>query len=148
MNRAGYSASNSGIPRSGAPCWANGIAPESYQTSITSGTRRARSAHTGQGKLTASTNGRCGSSPVRSRPARSDSSDSEPTQVTWPSAHSHRGSGVPQYRVLDSAQSTLLRSHSPYRPCLTVPGYQFVFSFSASSLSLIAVVLMNHEGSA
>ena len=35
-----------------------------------------------------------------------------------PCAHSHSGSGVPQYLVRDSAQSTLFRSHSPYRPCL------------------------------
>ena len=98
--------------------------------------------------MTASTNGRCGSSLVRSRPASSDSSASEPTQVRCDSGHTHSGSGVPQYLVRDSAQSTLFRSHSPYRPCLTVAGYQFVRSFSASSLSLIAVVLMNHEGTA
>ncbi len=55
---------------------------------------------------------------------------------------------MPQYLVRDSAQSTLFRSHSPYRPYLTVSGYQFVCSFWASSRSLIAVVLMYHEGSA
>ena len=77
-----------------------------------------------------------------------DSSDSEPTQVTCSSGHTHSGSGVPQYRVRDSAQSTLLRSHSPYRPSLTVAGYQFVRSFCSSSLSLIAVVRMYHEGTA
>ena len=115
---------------------------------MTSGTRRARSPHTGQENVTASTYGRCGSSPVRSRPASSDSSASEPTQVTCSSSHSHSGSGVPQYLVRDSAQSTLLRSHSPYRPFLTVAGYQFVRSFCSSSLSLIAVVLMNHDGTA
>ena len=99
--------------RNGAPYWANGIAPESYQTSITSGTRRARSPHEGHTNVIASTYGRCGSSPVRSRPASSDSSASEPTQVRWDSAHTHSGSGVPQYLVRDSAQSTLFRSHSP-----------------------------------
>ena len=62
--------------------------------------------------------------------------------------HSHTGSGVPQYLVRDSAQSTLLRSHSPYRPCLIVGGCQLVFSFSASSWSLIAVVRMYQDGSA
>ena len=55
---------------------------------------------------------------------------------------------MPQYLVRDSAQSTLFRSHSPYRPVLTVAGYQFVRSFSASSLSLTAVVLMYHDGTA
>src|SRR5947209_12206682 len=113
MNWAGYDAENSPEPRSGAPNCANGMEPESYQTSMTSGTRRARSSQTGHGKATESTNGRCGSSPVRSRPASDESSASEPTQVTCPSAHSHSGSGVPQYLVRDSAQSTLLRSHSP-----------------------------------
>src|SRR6266446_1126088 len=145
MNCAGYAAVNSSVPRSGAPYCANGIAPESYQTSITSGTRRASPSHDGQPNVTASTNGRCGSSLVRSAPESSDSSASEPTQVRCESGHTHRGSGVPQYLVRDSAQSTLFRSHSPYRPYLTVAGYQLVRSFSASSLSLIAVVLMYHE---
>ena len=65
---------------------------------------------------------------------------------SWP--HSHSGSGVPQYLVRDSAQSTLFRSHSPYRPCLILGGCQFVRSFSASSWSLIAVVRMYQEGRA
>src|SRR6185312_6124090 len=128
MNWAGYDASKSASPRHGAPNCANGIEPESYQTSITSGTRRASPSHPGHVNVTESTYGRCGSSPV--------SSASEPTQVRCDSGHSHRGSGVPQYLVRDSAQSTLFRSHSPYRPYLTVSGYQLVRSFSASSLSL------------
>ena len=33
--------------------------------------------------------------------------------VTWPSAHRQIGSGVPQYRSRDSAQSMLLSSQSP-----------------------------------
>src|SRR5713226_8596735 len=134
--------------RSGAPSCANGIDPESYQVSMTSGTRCARPPHFGQVITTSSTNGRCGSSPDRSRPASSDSSASEPAQVTCSSLQSHSGSGVPQYRVRDNAQSTLLRSHSPYRPCLMVGGCQLVFSFSASSSSLTAVVRMYQEGCA
>ena len=98
--------------------------------------------------MTSSTYGRCGSSPDRSCSARPPSSASDPIDVTCPDGHSHSGSGVPQYRVRDSAQSTLLRSHSPYRPFLIVTGCQFVFSFSASSWSLIAVVLMYQDGSA
>src|ERR1700728_2224916 len=108
MNCAGYEAENSSAFRSGAPCWANGIAPESYHTTITSGTRRANPSQEGQVNVIPSTNGRCGSAPVRS-----DSSASDPMQVTCDCPHTHSGSGVPQYRVRDSAQSTLLRSHSP-----------------------------------
>ena len=81
-------------------------------------------------------------------PASSLSSASEPAQVRWFSPHSQIGSGVPQYRVRDSAQSTLLRSHSPYRPCLMVGGCQLVRSFSASNWSLIWVVRMYQDGSA
>src|SRR5258708_23501459 len=126
MNWAGYDASNSARPDHGAPNCANGIEPESYQTSITSGTRRASPSHVGHVNVTESTYGRCGSSPVRSRPASSDSSASEPTQVRCDSEHSHRVSGLPQYRVRASAQPTLFRSHSPYRPYSTVAGYQVV----------------------
>src|SRR5580704_8837402 len=124
MNWAGYP---SGLVS--APNCAKGIAPESYQTSITSGTRVASPPHVGQANVTESTKGRCGSSPPRSRPASSASDASESTQVTWESGHTHSGSGVPQYLVRDRAQSTLLRSHSPYRPDLTVSGNQFVLSF-------------------
>ena len=86
--------------------------------------------------------------PVTSRPASSDSSASEPTQVACSAGHSQIGSGVPQYRVRDSAQSTLFRSQSPYRPYLIVGGCQFVASFCASSSAAILVVAMNQDGSA
>jgi hypothetical protein len=86
--------------------------------------------------------------PVTSRPASEDSSASEPTQVRCPDAQVQTGSGVPQYRLRDRAQSTLLRSQSPYRPCLMVGGCQLVCSFWASSSSRMAVVRMNHDGSA
>src|ERR1700733_8359283 len=148
MNCAGYPDSNEGRFRSGAPHCANGIEPESNQTSMTSGTRVAESPHAGQGKTTSSTKGRCGSSADRSWPARRPGSARDPTHVTCDVGHSHSGSGVPQYRVRDSAQSTLLRSHSPYRPFLIVGGCQLVFSFSASNWSLIRVVLMYQDGSA
>ncbi len=58
------------------------------------------------------------------------------------------GSGVPQKRVRDSDQSTLLRSQSPYRPHLMVSGYQAVRSFSRNSSALTSVVLMYHAGNA
>ena len=115
---------------------------------MTSGTRCVSRPSSGHGNVTSSTYGRCGSSPDRSCSASEPSSASDPIDVTCPDGHSHSGSGVPQYRVRDSAQSTLLRSHSPYRPFLIVTGCQFVFSFSASNWSLIAVVLMYQDGSA
>src|SRR5262249_51340478 len=99
-----------------------------------------------QANVISSTNGRCGSSPVRSSPASVDSSASEPTQVTCSSGHTHSGSGVPQYLVRDSAQSTLLRSHSPYRPSLTVAGYQVVRSFCSIGWSWTGVVGMTQDG--
>src|SRR5258708_1391929 len=148
MNCAGYAAANDSASRHGAPCWPNGIAPASNQASITSGTREATSPHDGHGNVTASTYGRCGSSDDRSRPASVPRAASDGTHVMCPAAHSHTGRGAPQYRVRDSAQSTLPRSHEPYRPSLIPGGCQRVTAFSASSASLTAVVRMNHEGTA
>ena len=51
----------------GACHWANGIEPESNQTSITSGTRRSGSPPVGDGISTSSTYGRCGSSSSHAR---------------------------------------------------------------------------------
>ena len=81
-----------------APHWANGMAPESYQASITSGTRVAVSPQVGQGKEMSSTNGRCGSRFDSSWPESSLSSASEPTQVMCDSSapQTQSGSGVPQ----------------------------------------------------
>ncbi len=72
--------------------------PESYQASMTSGTRLASAPHEGQPKVTSSTYGRCGSSAETSWPASVLSSSSDPTHVTWDSSceHTHNGSGVPQ----------------------------------------------------
>jgi len=64
--------------------------------SITSATRVAVSPHAGQGTVTSSIHGRCGSMPVTSRPASSDSSVSEPIAVSWPFVHRQIGNGVPQ----------------------------------------------------
>ncbi len=80
---------------------------------MTSGVRVAVTLQSGQGNVTSSTNGRCGSSSDRSRPASADSSARDPTHVSWPSGHRQIGSGVPQYRSRDSAQSTLFASQSP-----------------------------------
>src|SRR6201992_2441462 len=148
MNWAGKARSNSSAFCQGAPCRANGIDPESYQASMTSGTRWAVCPQSGQPNVTSSTNAGCGSRLDRSCPASSASSAREPTQVMWSFSHSHNGSGVPQYRVRDRAQSTLLRSHSPYRPCLMLGGYQVVFSFSASRSVFAAVVRTYQDGSA
>ena len=96
MNCAGYVRRNCSAFCQGAPSRANGIDPESYQASITSGTRRASPPHSGQVSVTSSTYGRCGSSSDRSRPASSLSSASDPAQVRCCSPHSQMGSGVPQ----------------------------------------------------
>src|SRR5215469_5053234 len=113
MNWAGNDRSNSASFCHGAPNCANDMAPESNHTSMTSGTRWAVASQSGQEIAMSSTNGRCGSIPVRSAPASSDSSVSDPTTVTWSDGQTQIGSGVPQYRVLDSAQSTLFRNQSP-----------------------------------
>ena len=115
MNCAGYAASNSSLFRCGAPHWANGIEPESYQASMTWRTRRKVPSSPGSVKVTSSMNGRCGSRSARSRPVSSDSSASEPTATSREGSTSLRqiGSGVPQYRSRESAQSTLLFSQSP-----------------------------------
>ena len=76
MKSAGKWSSNCVVPSCGAWYWANGIEPESNQTSITSGTRRIGSPHSAQGKVASSTYGRCGS--VRSVPASSFSSCRDP----------------------------------------------------------------------
>jgi hypothetical protein len=81
--------------------------------SITSGTRVAVVPHAGQANVTSSIHGRCGSIPRTSRPARSESSVSDPIGVSCPFVHLQIGSGVPQYRSRDSAQSTLFSSQSP-----------------------------------
>ena len=82
--------------------------------------------------------GRCRSRSARSRPERSASSATEPTQVSVPqSSQRHTGSGVPQKRSRDSAQSTLFSSQSPKRPCLMCSGCQPIDSFSRSSLVLV-----------
>ena len=59
--------------------------------SITSGTRVAVAPHEGQGIVTSSIAGRCGSTPVTSPPASSPSSLSDPTAVSWPLPHRQIG---------------------------------------------------------
>ena len=82
--------------------------PESNQASITGSTRRhtassstsstapTSEAQVPQANVTSSMVGRCGSIPVTSRPHRSESSVSEPTQRTCPRPQRQIGSGVPQ----------------------------------------------------
>ena len=60
-------------------------------------------------------------------------------------SHCQKGIGVPQYRSREMAQSCTFRSHSPNRPHLMWPGYQFTLSLLSSRVSLIAVVLMYQE---
>ncbi len=72
--------------------------PESYQASMTSGTRFAVCVQPSavQVKTTSSMYGRCGSRSDWSVPVSSVSSAREPTQVRWSSAQRQMGSGVPQ----------------------------------------------------
>ena len=56
----------------------------------------------------------------------------------------HKGSGVPQKRSRESAQSTLFSSQLPKRPSLMFSGTQLIFSLLASSCFLNCVVRMNH----
>ena len=105
--------------------------------SITASTRRAGfGALHGHGKVTSSITGRWGSMSARSRPANSESSASEPMQVTWPDAQRQIGSGVPQNRSRESAQSTLFASHSPKRPSRMYPGCQSIVWFCRDEVVL------------
>ena len=94
MKSAGKRSSNAASLSCGAWYWANGIEPESNHTSITSGTRRIGSPHSGQANVASSTNGRWGS--VTAVPARSLSSCREPIARVCPSSQRQTGSGVPQ----------------------------------------------------
>ena len=102
MKSAGKLSAKAASCSNGKWCWANGIAPESNHTSITSGTRRIGSPHArpvrprraGTGSDTSSTNGRWWSSSAV--PERSASSAKEPTTCTCPRGQRHTGSGVPQ----------------------------------------------------
>ena len=53
---------------------------------------------------------------------------------------------MPQYRSRESAQSTLLASQLPKRPCLTCGGYHCTVSFAASICALRFEVAMYQDG--
>src|SRR3954464_14417885 len=59
----------------------------------------------------------------------------ESTIVRSPSAVVQIGSGVPQYRSRENAQSLTSRSHSPNRPSRICDGSQLMPSFSDTSVS-------------
>ena len=117
---------------------------------MTGSTRRIGPAsaapQSGHGKVTSSMAGRCGSTPETSVPASSDSSASEPTQRVWPSSHRQTGSGVPQNRSRERAQSTLLASHSPIRPSRMCSGCQPIVWFWPTSSALRSDVRMYQLG--
>src|SRR2546430_3659863 len=144
MKSAGNDCSNSCWPCSGYPRCANGIAPESNQVSSTSGTRDISPPHFSQVSFTWSMYGRC-----RSASAGSPSSSVElTTRVSWQPSQTQNGSGVPQYRVREKAQSTLFSSQSPIRPVFMCGGTQLVALLLATSWSFITVVRMYQESSA
>ena len=72
MNCAGYARPNSSSLRHGAPRRANGIEPESYQASMTSGTRCAGPPQSGQAITTV----------VHVRPVRVEVGQVAPGQLT------------------------------------------------------------------
>src|ERR1700742_378151 len=97
-----------------------------------------------QVRTTSSTYGRWGSSSLT--PDSASSSASEPITFRQPWAQRQTGSGGPQQRPRDSAQSTLPSSQLPNLPCLTCSGYQVTVSLASSSRSLIWLVAMYHDG--
>ncbi len=126
--------------------------PESNQASATWGTRSIVPPHpsSGQGHAYRSISGRWGSKPSSSPPARSASSSNEPStsRCSSSASHSQTGSGVPQYRSRERAQSTLFSSHSPIRPSPISSGCQSTEALCSSSRSFTAVVRMYHESRA
>src|ERR1035437_605477 len=53
------------------------------------------------------------------------------TSIFLQESQTQTGSGVPQYRSREIAQSFISRSHSPKRPSLICAGSQFISLFSA-----------------
>ena len=94
MKSAGKRSAKTSSFSIGACHWANGIEPESNQTSITSGTRVIVPSHCSQSHVCSSTYGRCGSS--SGLPECSLTSASEPSALTCPFSQRQTGSGVPQ----------------------------------------------------
>jgi hypothetical protein len=90
--------------------------------------------------------GRWGSTVETSTPASSESSARDPTQTMWPSSQRQMGSGVPQNRSRDSAQSTLLANHSPIRPSRMCSGCQPMVWFWAINSALCSEVRMYQLG--
>ena len=62
-----------------------------------------------------------------------------------PLAQRHTGSGVPQYRSRERAQSTLPSSHLPKRPCLMCSGCHPMPSFSRRRSSRRSDVRTNQD---
>ena len=77
---------------------------------------------------------------------RASSSSTEPIASIFPvSSLIQMGSGVPQKRSRESAQSTFVRRNSPKRPSLMCAGSQWTCWLFSMTRSISAVVLMNHE---
>src|SRR3989304_6027861 len=120
--------------------------PESNQQSMTSGTRPMAPPHFSQFSLTSSIYGLCKSRSSGTALLLAFSSSMLPTHSWWP--HSRQiqiGSGVPQNRSRESAQSMLFSSHSPNRPSPTSFGYQLIFLLFSINRSLKAVVRMYQD---
>src|SRR5688572_33271045 len=141
MKSAGYCRSSVSEFSKGKCHCAKDIDPESNQASMTSGVRFMVPPQPlcEQGQVYASMKGLCGSkSAGNGLPAFWASSVNAPTASTCfeLASHIHTGSGVPQYRSREIAQSTLFLSHSPNRPERISGGCHSTNSFRADISSL------------
>ena len=102
----------------------------------------------GAGQVSSSIYGRCKSSSVSSGiPAFIFNSETLPMHSNTSGFLSlcQIGSGVPQYRCLDIAQSTLFSSQVPNLPVPVLLGFQLIVLLSSTIRSFTAVVLMNQD---
>ena len=148
MKSAGNTLSKSSVCSNGQCCCANGIAPESNQTSITSFSLVIISPHSGHLIWTSSTYGLWSSifSSISSI-ANSFNSFLEPTESVWLHlSHFQIFNGVPQYLFLEIAQSLIFSSQFPNLPSPTWSGYQFTPLLFSTNLSFSLLTSMYHDG--
>src|SRR5208283_3401677 len=124
------------------------MAPESNQTSISSGVRFIVPLHFSHINVTGSTDGLCKSSGC-GKFFPCFNSSTLPTHFRCPHfSHTQIGSGVPQYRSRDSAQSLFSSSQLPKRPEPVSAGIQLICLFNSIILGAYFVVLMYHDSRA
>src|SRR5688572_7356758 len=118
------------------------MAPDSNQQSSTAATRRISPSQRSHASVTSSTAGRW--SDETSRPARRESAASEPKTSSAPQElHRQTGTGAPQERLRERAQSRALESHSKKRAPPTPSGTKRTAFPASKSFSLNAVTRKN-----